>query len=197
MKTKFFALTGSIGMGKSTTAQMFRDECIPVHDADATVHELYQNEAVLLVEQAFPGTTGKEGVDREKLSKFVLGKPEELQKLERIVHPLVGQKERAFREKVEGQDKPLAILDIPLLFETGGEGRVDGVIVVTAPSEVQRQRVLERPGMNEEKLRAILARQVPDAIKREKADFVIDTSLGLDHARSEVKKIIAKLSAKA
>ena len=186
----FLGLTGSIGMGKSTTAAMFRDSGVPVHDADAVVHDLYRQEAVGAIEAAFPGTTGANGVDRERLARAVLGKPEKLKELEAIVHPMVARREQAFRQRVAEEGEPLAILDIPLLFETGGEGRVDGVIVVTAPAEVQRERVLARPGMTAEKFEAILTRQVPDDQKRAKADFIIDTSRGLDAARQDVAAII-------
>lgn len=186
-------LTGSIGMGKSTTAQMFRDEGIAVYDADATVHQLYEGEATPLIEAAFPNTTKDGKVDRAKLSEYVIGKPENMKKLESIIHPLVHEKEQAFLKKAETRGDKLVVLDIPLLFETGGKKRVDKIIVVTAPASVQRERVLARDGMTEEKFEAILARQVPDSEKREKADFVIDTSLGLEGARERVREIIASL----
>lgn len=186
-------LTGSIGMGKSTTAQMFRDEGIAVYDADATVHQLYEGEATPLIEAAFPNTTSDGKVDRAKLSEYVIGKPENMKKLEAIIHPLVHEKEQAFLKEAETRGDKLVVLDIPLLFETGGKNRVDKIIVVTAPAEVQRERVLARDGMTEEKFEAILARQVPDSEKREKADFVIDTSLGLEGARERVREIIASL----
>ena len=187
-------LTGSIGMGKSTTAQMFRDEGVPVYDADKTVHDLYSGEAVALVEEAFPGTTANNKVDREKLGKVVLGNPDALRKLEAIVHPLVHAREQAVLNQAELDGSPLVVLDIPLLFETGGERRVDTIIVVSAGAEEQRRRVLAREGMTEEKFEAILARQVPDAKKCERADFVIDTSKGLEHARLQVAKIISELT---
>ncbi len=186
-------LTGSIGMGKSTTAQMFRDEGIAVYDADATVHELYSGEAAPLIEAAFPNTTRDGTVDRNKLSEYVIGKPENMKKLEAIIHPLVHKQEQAFLKQAETRGDKLVVLDIPLLFETGGKNRVDKIIVVTAPAEVQRQRVLAREGMNEEKFEAILARQVPDNEKREQADFVIDTSEGLEAARESVREIVASL----
>ncbi|MEP1207101.1 MAG: dephospho-CoA kinase [Rhizobiaceae bacterium] len=188
--TQFLGLTGSIGMGKSTTAQMFRDAGIPVYDSDATVHQLYAGEAAPLVEQAFPGTTRDGMVDRSQLSKHVVGNEKAMKKLEAIVHPLVRQAELDFRQSVIDQAAPLAILDIPLLFETGREDRVDGIIVVTAPPEIQRQRVLVRPGMDEAKYESILQRQVPDAEKRKKATYLIDTSKGLDWARQRVDQII-------
>ncbi|MBZ9806834.1 MULTISPECIES: dephospho-CoA kinase [unclassified Mesorhizobium] len=189
-------LTGSIGMGKSTTAKMFADAGVPVHDSDETVHRLYAGKAAPLVEAAFPGTTGAGGVDRAKLGARVLGDAAALKRLEAIIHPLVRADADAFLARNRAAGAPLAVLDIPLLFETGGRDRVDRVVVVTAPAEVQRQRVLARPGMSEEKLASILASQVPDAQKRRRADFVIDTSQGLDAARAEVAEIIAKVSGK-
>jgi dephospho-CoA kinase len=186
-------LTGSIGMGKSTTAQMFLDAGIPVYSADDTVHRLYRGEAAPLIEQAFPGTTKEGEVDRTKLSAAVMGKPEALQKLEKIVHPLVRDEENRFRRQAESDGAKLVILDIPLLFETGAENRVDKILVVTAPEKVQRERVLARAGMTAEKLEAILSRQVPDAEKRKRADFVIDTSRGLNVAREDTRRIIHSL----
>ena len=186
-------LTGSIGMGKSTTAQMFRDEGIAVYDADATVHQLYSGEAAPLIEAAFPNTTRDGTVDRTKLSEYVIGKPENMKKLEAIIHPLVHKREQEFLQKAETRGDKLVVLDIPLLFETRGKNRVDKIIVVTAPAEVQKQRVLAREGMTEEKFEAILARQIPDSEKREQADFVIDTSLGLVVAREQVREIVASL----
>lgn len=191
--TRILGLTGSIGMGKSTTAQMFRDAGVPVHDADATVHALYSGKAAPLIEGAFPGTVANGVVDRAKLGASVLGKPEAMAKLEAIIHPLVHQAERDFL--VANAETPLVVLDVPLLYETGGEGRVDAIVVVTAPKDVQRARVLARSGMNEDKLAAILARQVPDAEKRKRADHLIDTSLGMDAARAVVADIIRKENA--
>ncbi|PRD44363.1 dephospho-CoA kinase [Phyllobacterium phragmitis] len=190
-------LTGSIGMGKSTTAQMFADAGIPVYSADEAVHRLYSGRAVPLIEAAFPGTTRANEVDREKLSAAVLGQPDAIGKLETIVHPLVREEERAFLENARNAGADMAVLDIPLLFETGGENRVDKVVVVSAPLEVQRRRVLARPGMTEAKLDAILARQVPDAEKRARADFIVDTGKGLDAARGQVVAIIRRLKAEA
>ena len=191
--TVFFGLTGSIGMGKSTTAQMFRDLNVPVYDSDATVHALYSGRAAPPIEAAFPGTTHEGSVDRTELSKYVVGNETAMKKLESIVHPLVREEELKFRAQVIDSKAPLAILDIPLLFETGGEQRVDGIVVVTAPADVQRERVLARPGMSEEKFEAILKRQVPDAEKRSKADYVVDTSKGMDWARQEVAKIVEEV----
>jgi len=187
-------LTGSIGMGKSTTARMFADEGVPVHDSDEAVHRLYSGEAAPLIEARFPGTVAAGVVDREKLAAAVLGKPQALRDLEKIVHPLVRADADAFLARHRTAGAPIAVLDIPLLFETGGENRVDRIVVVTAPAGVQRERVLARPGMTEEKFRAILARQVPDAEKRARADFVIDTGLGMEAAREAVKGIVAELS---
>ncbi|TPL94071.1 dephospho-CoA kinase [Mesorhizobium sp. B2-3-12] len=186
-------LTGSIGMGKSTTARMFAEAGVPVHDSDETVHRLYAGKAASLVEAAFPGTTADGSVDRAKLGSRVLGDVAALKKLEAIIHPLVRADADAFLAKHRNAGESIAVLDIPLLFETGGRGRVDKVVVVTAPAEIQRQRVLARPGMSEEKLASILAKQVPDAEKRRLADFVIDTGNGLDAARAAVAAIIAEL----
>ncbi|MBZ9684228.1 MULTISPECIES: dephospho-CoA kinase [unclassified Mesorhizobium] len=186
-------LTGSIGMGKSTTARMFAEAGVPVHDSDETVHRLYAGKAAPLVEAAFPGTTVHGSVDRAKLGARVLGDAAALKKLEAIIHPLVRADADAFLTRHREAGESIVVLDIPLLFETGGRGRVDKVVVVTAPAEVQRQRVLARPGMSEEKLASILAKQVPDAEKRRLADFVIDTGEGLDAARAAVASIIAEI----
>lgn len=186
-------LTGSIGMGKSTTAKMFAEAGVPVHDSDEAVHRLYAGAAAPLVEAAFPGTTVGGVVDRAKLGARVLGDAAALKRLEAIIHPLVRADADAFLARHRNAGESIAVLDIPLLFETGGRGRVDKVVVVTAPAEVQRQRVLARPGMSEEKLAAILAKQVPDEEKRRLADFVVDTSQGMDAARAQVKAIVAEL----
>lgn len=187
-------LTGSIGMGKSTTAKMFVDAGVPVHDSDETVHRLYAGKAVPLVEAAFPGTVIAGSVDRTELARRVLGNAAALKTLEAIVHPLVRADADAFLARHRAAGAPLVVLDIPLLFETGGRNRVDKVVVVTAPADIQRARVLARPDMSEEKLAAILAKQVPDAEKRRQADFVIDTGEGMDAARAAVGAIIAELS---
>lgn len=189
-------LTGSIGMGKSTTAQMFEEEGVPVHDSDRAVHGLYAGKAAPLVEDAFPGTTVEGKVDRERLAARVLGDAAALKRLETIVHPLVRAEADAFLQRARDSQAPIAVLDIPLLYETGGEGRVDRVVVVSAPAEIQRDRVLARPGMTVEKFEAILAKQVPDAEKRRRADFVIDTGRGLDGAREQVRAIIGALAGK-
>ncbi|MEM9999943.1 MAG: dephospho-CoA kinase [Pseudomonadota bacterium] len=188
-------LTGSIGMGKSTTADFFRAAKVPVHDADATVHDLYRNEAVGPVGRRFPGTVQNGEIDRARLSAAVLGDKKAMQALEAIVHPLVREREQRFLREAREQKAPLVILDIPLLFETGADARVDKIVVVTAPPEIQRQRVLSRPGMTEQKFQQILARQTPDDEKRRRADFVIDTSFGFDHARNAVEEIVKSLRA--
>jgi dephospho-CoA kinase len=183
-------LTGSLGMGKSTTARFFAEEGVPVHDADAVVHRLYDGEAAAAIEAAFPGTTTAGKVDREKLATRVLGDSGALKRLEEIVHPLVQAAERRLLAEAQARGEKVAVLDIPLLFETGGEERVDAVVVVSAPADVQRSRALERPGMTVDKLDAILAKQMPDGEKRRRADFVVDTSRGFAAARAEVRAIL-------
>ena len=183
-------LTGSLGMGKSTTARFFAEEGVPVHDADAVVHRLYEGEAAAAIEAAFPGTMTAGKVDREKLAARVLGDVGALTRLEAIVHPLVQEAERRLLAEAQARGEKVAVLDIPLLFETGGEERVDAVVVVSAPADVQRARTLERPGMTVDKLDAILARQMPDHEKRRRADFVVDTSRGFEAARAKVRAIL-------
>jgi dephospho-CoA kinase len=187
-------LTGSIGMGKSTVARMFAEEGVPVFDADAAVHRLQgpEGELVAEIERRFPGTTSPEGVDRGALAERVLGERLALQNLEALVHPAVAREREAFL--VAHAAAPLVLLDIPLLFEAGGSRDVDKVVVVSAPEEMQRERVLRRPGMSAEKLDAILARQLPDREKRARADFVIDTSGPLDETRRAVRRIVACLT---
>ncbi|AZO25660.1 dephospho-CoA kinase [Mesorhizobium sp. M1E.F.Ca.ET.045.02.1.1] len=187
-------LTGSIGMGKSTTAKMFADAGVPVHDSDETVHRLYSGKAAPLVEAAFPGTTKAGVVDRARLAEKVLGDPAALKKLEAIIHPLVRADADAFLGLHRAAGAPIAVLDIPLLFETGGRNRVDKVVVVTAPAEIQRARVLARPGMSAAKFEAILAKQVPDTEKRRQADFIVDTGQGFDAARRAVEAIVSELT---
>jgi dephospho-CoA kinase len=187
-------LTGSIGMGKSTTAKFFAEEGVPVHDADGAVHRLYDGAAVPLIEAAFPGTTQNGKVDREKLAKSVLGDPAKIKRLEGIVHPLVHQVRERFLTDAEKSGAKVAVLDIPLLYETGGDKRCDAVVVVSAPAEVQRTRAFERPGMSEQKLAAIMANQVPDAEKRARADFIVDTSQGFELARAQVRDILQRVS---
>lgn len=186
-------LTGSIGMGKSTTAAMFRDLGVPVYDADAAVHDLYDigGAAVEPVGEAFPGVVKGGRVDREALREAVLGKPDELKRLNAIVHPLVGRDRLGFFAKAEADGADLVVLDIPLLFETGGHANVDAVVVATAPAGMQRERVLARPGMTPERLDAILAQQLADAEKRARAHFIVDTSRGLGPAREQVSQIVA------
>ena len=183
-------LTGSLGMGKSVTARFFAEQGVPVHDADAVVHRLYEGQAAAAIEAAFPGTTAGGKVDRDKLAARVLGDSAALKRLEAIVHPLVQEAERRLLAEAEARGEKVAVLDVPLLFETGGEKRVDAVVVVSAPPEVQRSRVLERPGMTVEKLEAIMAKQMPDEEKRRRADFVVDTSRGFEAARADVRAIL-------
>ncbi len=186
-------LTGSIGMGKTTTAEMFSALGVPVHSADAAVHALYAGRAAAPIEAAFPGSVVDGRVDRDALSKQVVGHPDAMQRLEAIVHPLVREEELAFLDRARADGAKLAVVDIPLLYETGGAVRCDRVAVVTAPAEVQRQRVLARPGMTPRKFEAILARQMPDEDKRRRADFIIDTGNGIEPARLAVEAIARKL----
>lgn len=188
-------LTGSIGMGKSTTAKMFEAEGAPVYDSDAAVHALYSvgGAAVAPVEAAFPGVVVDGAIDRAKLSAQVVGDPEALEKLEAIVHPLVGAHRIGFFEKAQADGHDIVVLDVPLLYETGGQKNVHKVVVVSAPADVQRERVLARPGMTAEKFEAILARQLPDAEKRARADFVVDTGKGLEAAHDQVRDILTLL----
>ncbi len=188
-------LTGSIGMGKSTTARFFAEAGVPVHDADAAVHRLYAGDAAPLVEAAFPGVSNALGIDRGELAKRVIGDPAALKRLEAIVHPLVRREEVQFLAGAEAAGAPVAVLDIPLLFETGAERRVDAVVVVTAPPDTQRARTFTRPSMTEEKFQALLAKQMPDVEKRRRADFVVDTSQGFDSARQQVHAILQAASA--
>lgn len=190
-------LTGSIGMGKSATAAMFREAGVPVFDADAAVHDLYREEAVAAIEAAFPGTAGPGGVDRARLRERVVGDDEAMARLEAIVHPMVQTRRRDFLARARAASRPVLVFDIPLLFETGGEARVDAVVLVSAPADVQRARVLERPGMNAEAFEAILARQMPDVDKRARSHFIIDTSRGFDYARAEVAGLLRCLAGAA
>src|ERR1700736_558712 len=183
-------LTGSIGMGKSTTAKLFAEAGVPVYDADATVHMLYEGEAAAAIEAAFPGTTADGKVDRNKLSARVVHDPAAIKRLEEIVHPMLGASRQKFLHDAEQSGAPVAVVDVPLLFETGGENRVDAVVVVTTTPEIPRQRILARENMSGEKLDAILARQLPDAEKRKRADFVVDTSHGLDPVRARIRDIL-------
>ena len=186
-------LTGSIAMGKSTTARLFAEEGVPVHDADAAVHRLYEGEAVGPIEAAFPGVTRDGKVDRAALGQRVAGDQAALRRLEAIVHPLVRGTETEFLRKAEDSGAKVVVLDIPLLFETGGEKRVDAVVVVSAPAEIQRARLLER-GIGMDRLEALLSRQMPDAEKRKRADFVVDSSQGIEPARAQVRQILAAVA---
>ncbi len=187
-------LTGSIGMGKTTTARLFAEEGVPVHDSDAAVHRLYEGEAVAAIEQAFPGTAVDGKIDRARLGRLVVNDAAALKRLEGIVHPLVRESETRFLRHARSRGEKIVVLDIPLLYETGAEKRVDAVVVVTAPAEMQRQRVLERPGMTLDKLEALLSKQTPDAEKRRRADFIVDSGGGLESAREQVRDILRKLA---
>jgi dephospho-CoA kinase len=183
-------LTGSIGMGKSVTARLFAEAGIPVHDADAAVHRLYEGEAVPLIEAAFPGTTRDGRVDRAPLAARVLDDTAAIKRLEAIVHPLVRKSEREFLATAHASGARTVLLDIPLLFETGGDARVDAVVVVSAPPQIPRARALARPGMTPAKLAAILGKQMPDSEKRARAHFIVDSSRGVDSARAQVRGIL-------
>ena len=190
---RILGLTGSIGMGKSTTAKLFTEAGVPVYDADAAVHKIYEGEAAPAIEAAFPGTTVEGRVDRAKLSAKVVHDPAAIKQLEQIVHPMLGASRKKFLDDAERAGAPVVVMDIPLLFETGGEKRVDAVVVVTTSPESQRERILARGTMTSEALDAILARQLPDAEKRERADFVVDTSHGLDPVRARLRDILAEV----
>ncbi len=186
-------LTGSIGMGKSTTAKLFAEAGVPVYDADATVHQLYEGEAAPAIEAAFPGTTAGGKVDRQKLSACVVHDPAAMKQLEQIVHPMLGASRQKFFADAELAGAPVAVVDVPLLYETGGEKRVDAVVVVTTSPENQRARIMARGTMSSEALDSILARQLPDAEKRKRADFVVDTSHGLDPVRAQIRDILQQV----
>jgi dephospho-CoA kinase len=186
-------LTGSIGMGKSTTAKLFAEAGVPVYDADATVHQLYEGEAAPAIEAAFPGTTTGGKVDRPKLSARVVHDPAAMKQLEQIVHPMLGASRQKFFADAERAGAPVAVVDVPLLYETGGEKRVDAVVVVTTSPENQRARIMARGTMSSEALDSILARQLPDAEKRNRADFVVDTSDGLDPVRVQIRDILQQV----
>lgn len=190
-------LTGSIGMGKSTAAGMFRELGVPVHDSDAVVHQLQAKDgkAIPAIAEAFPGTVKGGMLDRQALGAAVFGNEKALQRLQGIMFPLIMEDRRDFIEQATADGHKLVVLDVPLLFETGGEKACDKVVVVTAPAEVQRARVLARPGMTEERFEKVLAHQMPDAEKRRRADFLIDTGHGMSHAEAEVRKIVERLTA--
>lgn len=183
-------LTGSLGMGKTTAARYFAEAGVPVHDSDAVVHALYEGKAVSPIEQAFPGSTSGGKVDRAKLAAMVLNDRAALARLEAIVHPLVSESTDEFLADAKAKGASVVVLDVPLLFETDTHRRCDATVVVSAPAEIQRQRVLERPGMTEEKFSAILSKQLPDAEKRRRADFIVDSSKDYDHARAQVRDIL-------
>ena len=189
---RIIGLTGSIGMGKSTTAKLFAEAGVPVYAADATVHKVYEAEAAPAIEAAFPGTTANGKVDRVKLSAQVVGNDDAMKRLEQVVHPMLRSHHRKFLDDAEASGAPVAVVDVPLLFETSGEKRVDAVVVVTTSPDIQRARILARDNMTAQKLDAILARQMPDAEKRKRADFVVDTSHGLEPVRAAIKDILAQ-----
>jgi dephospho-CoA kinase len=183
-------LTGSLGMGKSTAAKFFAEAGVPVHDSDAVVHALYEGEAVAVIERAFPGSTSAGKVDRAKLAAMVLNDKAALGRLEAIVHPLVSASRQQFLAQAQARGAAIVVLDIPLLFETAAQHNCDAIVVVSAPAEVQRQRTLARPGMTEQKYQAILGQQLPDADKRRRADFILDSSTDFDHGRAQVRDIL-------
>ena len=187
-------LTGSLGMGKSTAAKFFAETGVPVHDSDAVVHALYEGEAVPLIEAAFPGSTSAGKVDRNKLAATVLHDDAALARLEAIIHPLVTASRERFLAEAQARGAPIAVVDIPLLFETAAQSRCDAVVVVSAPIDVQRQRALDRPGMTEEKLAALLAKQMPDEEKRRRADFVVDSSQPFDRTRAQIRDILQRVA---
>ena len=190
---RILGLTGSIGMGKSTTAKLFTEAGVPVYDADAAVHKIYEGEAAPAIEAAFPGTTVDGKVDRAKLSAKVVHDPAAIKQLEQIVHPMLGASRKKFLDEADRSGAPVVVMDIPLLFETGGEKRVDAVVVVSTDPATQRERILARGTMTSEALDGILARQLPDAEKRKRADFVVDTSHGLDPVRTAIRDILAEV----
>jgi dephospho-CoA kinase len=187
-------LTGSLGMGKSTAAKFFAECGVPVHDSDAVVHALYEGEAVPLIERAFPGSALDGKVDRKALGGMVLNDEAALARLEAIIHPLVTASRQKFLTEAAARGAPVVVVDIPLLFETEAESRCDAVVVVSAPAEMQRARAFGRPGMTEEKFAALLAKQIPDAEKRRRADFVVDSSQGFDHTRAQIRDILQNVA---
>src|SRR5436305_1529421 len=187
-------LTGSLGMGKSTAAKFFAECGVPVHDSDAAVHALYEGEAVPLIEQAFPGSTSGGKVDRNKLAAMVLNDQAALARLEAIIHPLVTASREKFLPQAQARGAPPLVVDIPLPLETAAESQCDAVVVVSAPAEIQRARALDRPGMTEEKFATLLAKQMPDAQKRRRADFVVDSSQSFDHTRAQIRDILQSVA---
>jgi dephospho-CoA kinase len=187
-------LTGSLAMGKSTAAKFFAECGVPVHDSDAVVHALYEGDAVALIEQEFPGSTSGGKVDRSKLAAMVVNNHAALARLEAIIHPLVTASRDKFLEEAQAHGESVVVVDIPLLFETGAQSKCDAVVVVSAPAEDQRRRALDRPGMTEEKFAGLLAKQLPDAEKRRRADFVVDSSQGFDHTRAQIQDILRSVA---
>lgn len=187
-------LTGSLGMGKSTAAKFFAECGVPVHDSDAVVHALYEGEAVSLIERAFPGSTSGGKVDRNTLAAMVLNDQAALARLEAIIHPLVTASREKFLAQAQARGAPIVVVDIPLLFETTAESRCDAVVVVSVPAEIQRARALDRPGMTEEKFATLLAKQMPDAEKRRRADFVVDSSQDFEHTRAQIRDILQSVA---
>jgi dephospho-CoA kinase len=187
-------LTGSLGMGKSTAAKFFAEAGVPVHDSDAVVHALYEGNAASLIEQAFPGSTAGGKVDRAKLGEMVINDSAALARLEAIVHPLVFASREKFLAEAAARGAPVVVLDVPLLFETAADRRCDAVVVVSAPAALQRARAFKRPGMTDDKLYALLAKQMPDAEKRRRADFVIDSSQDFDHTRAQIRDILQSIA---
>jgi dephospho-CoA kinase len=187
-------LTGSLGMGKSTAAKFFAECGVPVHDSDAVVHALYEGEAVSLIERAFPGSTSGGKVNRNTLAAMVLNDQAALARLEAIIHPLVTASREKFLAQAQAHGAPIVVVDIPLLFETAAESRCDAVVVVSAPAEIQRARALDRPGMTEEKFATLLAKQMPDAQKRRRADFIVDSSQGFDQTRAQIRDILQSVA---
>ena len=187
-------LTGSLAMGKSTAAKFFAECGVPVHDSDAAVHSLYEGETAALIEAAFPGSTSGGKVDRGKLAAIVVNDKAALARLEVIIHPLVTASRERFLAEAQAQGAAVVVVDIPLLFETEAQSRCDAVVVVSAPAADQRRRALDRPGMTEEKFAALLAKQLPDAEKRRRADFVVDSSQGFDHTRAQIRDILRSVA---
>lgn len=190
---RIIGLTGSIGMGKSATAEIFRSLGVPVHDSDRAVHEIYAGSAAALVAAAFPAAGGSDGIDRRKLGDLVLNNPAEMKKLEALVHPLVAAHRQAFLEEARAKGARMAVCDVPLLFETGLDREMDAIVVVSAPFQVQKARVLARPGMTEARFSAILQKQWPDEDKRRHAHLVIDTSRSLEDARHQITNLLRAL----
>jgi dephospho-CoA kinase len=187
-------LTGSLGMGKSTAAKFFAECGVPVHDSDAVVHALYEGDAAALIEEAFPGSTSGGKVDRNLLAGMVVNNPVALARLEAIIHPLVTTSREKFLAEAQARGVPVVVVDIPLLFETAAQSQCDAVVVVSVPAEIQRARAFDRPGMTEQKFAALLAKQMPDAEKRRRADFVVDSSQGFDHTRAQIRDILQSVA---